>query len=220
MARIIATPEDVAEGVAALIAADARLAAVHRLTGQPPLRRSEPGFATLAEIVVAQQVSTASARAIWQRCRLVFDPFEPGTLLAAPEERYRAAGLSGPKIRTLRALAAALAGGLDLDALAGLTADEAHAALTRVPGIGPWTADVYLLFGLGHADAFAAGDLAVREAARVAFGLEARPQVPALLALAEAWRPWRGVAARLLWAYYPLVKGRRDGQGLPLGDDT
>ena len=89
-----------------------------------------------------------------------------------------------------------------------MDADDAHAALTALHGIGPWTADIYLLFCLGHADAFPAGDLAVQEAARIAFGLRKRPDAKALTKIAEAWRPWRGVAAHLLWAYYHAVKKR------------
>ena len=120
-----------------------------------------------------------------------------------------------PKIRTLRALATAIDEGLDLDGLAALSADKAHARLTAVKGIGPWTADIYLMFCLGHADAFAAGDLALQEAARLAFDLEARPTARVLAELAERWRPWRGVAARLLFAYYAKTKQGRVGAPVP-----
>jgi DNA-3-methyladenine glycosylase II len=220
MARIIETPDDVAEGVAALCNADPRLAAMHRLTGLPPLRRTVGGFEGLAWIIISQQVSVASARAIWARTRAMFAPLTPGELTVAGDERFRAAGLSGPKIRTLRALAQAVEGGLDLEALADVEADQAHAALTAVKGIGPWTADIYLMFCLGHADAFAAGDLALQEAARLALGLDARPKSEALLTHAEAWRPWRGVAARLLWAYYAITKSGREGAPMPSGETT
>jgi len=219
MARIIADMADIAEGVAALRRLDPRLAAVHDVTGGPPLRRSVPGFEGLAGIIVAQQVSTASARAIWARCLAVFQPMAGETILAAPDEAFRRAGLSRPKIAALRAVAAASGNGLDLDGLAALDADAAHAALVTVKGVGPWTADVYLLFCLGHADAFAAGDLALREAARAALGLPERPSVADLAAASQAWRPWRGVAARLLWAYYAWMKGR-EGAPLPSGDPT
>jgi DNA-3-methyladenine glycosylase II len=99
-------------------------------------------------------------------------------------------------------------GQIDLTAVGDMDADVAHAALTALHGIGPWTADIYLLFCLGHADAFPAGDLAVQESARIAFGLAKRPGAKALIKMAEAWRPWRGVAAHLLWAYYHVVKKR------------
>jgi DNA-3-methyladenine glycosylase II len=213
MATIIHSRAEILAGVEALRRLDPRLAELYALCGEPPLRRRPGGFQELAWIVVSQQVSVASANAIWARTRAVFDPFTPERLLAAPDEDFRAGGLSGPKIRTLRAVAQAVADGFDLEALAALDADAAHAALCAVKGIGPWTADVYLMFCLGHADAFAAGDLALQEAARLVFGLEARPKPDQFIALAEAWRPWRGVAARMLWAYYAKVKS---GPGAPV----
>jgi DNA-3-methyladenine glycosylase II len=214
MVRIIRSLDDVAQGVAHLAAADPRLRRLHRMAGDPPLRREDPGLAGLARIVVAQQVSVASARAIWQRTAEILAPLTAETLLAAPDEDFRRAGLSRAKVKTLRALARSVADGLDLEALAELDADTAHQRLVALPGIGPWTADVYLMFCLGHADAFASGDLALREAARLAFDLDERPSPADLLAIAEAWRPWRGVAARLLWAYYRVAKAGR--QGAPL----
>jgi DNA-3-methyladenine glycosylase II len=220
MARIIDTTDDIADGIAALAVADPRLARLHRLAGDPPLRRRVGGFEGLAMIVVSQQLSVASANAIWARTRTIFDPFTPHAILAASEASFRLAGLSTPKIRTLRALAGAARDGLDLETLDRLGADEAHALLTAVKGIGPWTADIYLMFCLGHADAFAAGDLALQEAARLAFDLDARPRPAELLAHAEAWRPWRGVAARLLWAYYRVAKSGRDGAPLGAGGDS
>jgi DNA-3-methyladenine glycosylase II len=215
--RIIQTLADLEEGLAELCARDPRLAAVYALTGVPPLRRTSGGFEALASIVVAQQVSVASAQAIWTRTRTILDPLSPETVAVAPDEDFRRAGLSMPKIRTLRAMAAAVRDGFDLDRLAELDADAAHAALTRIPGVGPWTADIYLLTGLGHADAFAAGDLAIREAARLALDLPVRPAAAELLSLAEAWRPWRAVAARLLWAYYRVAKSGRDGAPMLTG---
>jgi DNA-3-methyladenine glycosylase II len=122
--------------------------------------------------------------------------------------------LSAPKIRTLRAIAEAIASGaLPLGTLSDLAADEAHAVMTAVKGIGPWTADIYLLFCLGHPDAFPAGDLALQEAARLAYGLDGRPKEQDFVALAERWRPWRGVAAKVLWAYYRIAKAR---EGAPV----
>lgn len=176
---------------------------------RPTLRKRAEGFEGLAWIVVGQQVSTASAEAIWKRVRARFDPLTPAILLAASDEDLRGAGLSSPKIRTLRAAAEAVeSGALRLDGLAALPAEAAHGQLTAIKGIGPWTADIYLLFCLGHPDAFPAGDLAVQEAARIACKLEARPDARALASLAERWRPWRGVAAKLLWALYRLEKKR------------
>jgi DNA-3-methyladenine glycosylase II len=184
----------------------------------PVLRKRPAGFEGLAWIVVGQQVSTASAAAIWARVRERFAPVTPAAILAASEESLRAAGLSAPKMRTLREAArAVLEGRLPVDALGRMSAEEAHAALTSVKGIGPWTADVYLLFCLGHPDAFPAGDLALQEAARMAFRLEARPDAPALTRLAERWRPWRGVAAKVLWALYRQAKAREGAPVAPPG---
>lgn len=206
---LLDTADAMARGTQALARRDPVMRRLAAEQGPPPLRKREPGFAGLAQIVVGQQVSTASAAAIWARCLVELAPLAPATIAEAPDERFRAAGLSRPKIRTLRAIAAAIAdGSLPLDALHEHDADTAHRLLTAVSGIGPWTADVYLLFCLGHPDAFAAGDLALQEAARVAAGLEARPDDVALLAMAEAWRPWRGIAAGLLWAYYRRIKAR------------
>ena len=219
MVAIIQSLDDIKAGLAVLRASDPRLDAVHRLAGDPPLRRAEQGFVGLARIVVSQQVSVASAAAIWRRTCEVFDPLTPSRILAAPDEEFRRAGLSAPKIRTLRAIARAIEDGLDLAALGAQDAAAARLALTAIKGIGPWTADVYLMFCVGHADAFAAGDLALREAARLALDLPARPTPDELIALAEGWRPWRGVAARLLWAYYRVAKAGRDGAPIiPTGD--
>jgi DNA-3-methyladenine glycosylase II len=200
---------DLEEGMAALAALHPHWRTVIARTGLPPLRRREGGFIGLLGIVVAQQVSVASARAIWLRVETVLAPLTPERILAASDEEMRLAGLSRPKQRSLRAIASAIVtGGLDLPGLTEADADLVHDRLTAVSGIGPWTADIYLLFCLGHRDGFAAGDLAVQEAARIAFGLPARPKAKELTAMAEAWRPWRGVAARLLWAYYAKLKAR------------
>jgi DNA-3-methyladenine glycosylase II len=201
-------------GLDALVGLDPVMARLVREGALPRLRFRRAGFEGLAFIVVGQQVSTASANAIWGRVMERFPTLTPDAVLAASDEELRAPGLSGPKIRTLRAVASAVAAGdLALEALAVLAADEAHASLCRVKGIGPWTADVYLLFCLGHRDAFPAGDLALQEAARIAYDLPARPSGPELTALAERWRPWRGVAAKVLWAFYRIAKAR---EGAPL----
>ncbi len=177
--------------------------------GPPPLRRREPGVAGLAAIIVSQQVSVASASAIFSRLEARVVPLEAGSLAKATEEELRACGLSGAKVRALRAVADAIVGGdLNLPGLARLDAEDAHKALVAVKGIGPWTADIFLLFCLGHPDAFPAGDLALQEAARLALDLKRRPDAARLERIAERWRPWRGVAARMLWAYYRGVKAR------------
>ncbi len=174
--RVISCVADIEEGLAALVAADERLAPVCARAGEVPLRRSTTDFAGLASIIVSQQVSKASADAIFSRLRSMVDPLDAATLLEAGEARLREAGLSGPKQRTLVNIARAVDGGeLDLQGLALMPAGEAIAAMTAIKGIGPWTAEIYLLFCAGHADIFPAGDLALQEAVRAAFALEKRP---------------------------------------------
>ncbi|MGP0091231.1 MAG: DNA-3-methyladenine glycosylase family protein [Xanthobacteraceae bacterium] len=206
----IHTEADLLAGLERLMKLDPRLAPVRAVAGTLPLRRRPGGFAGLASIIVSQQLSTASAAAIWRRFAEAFDPHDHRTVLRARAPQLARAGLSAAKIRTLKALAKAIDQGLlDLGLLAHLPADEAHRALVAHHGIGPWTADIYLLFCLGHADAWPAGDLALQEAMRMAFALASRPTTKEMGPLAEAWRPWRGVAACLLWSYYRAIK-RRD----------
>lgn len=208
----IVSEADLRRGVHALRRRCAVMRSVHAATGDPPLRIMAPGFEGLSRIVVGQQVSTASATAIWGRLSSAIVPMSAVELLAASEERLRAVGLSRPKIRTLYAIArAATHEGLDLDNLSNASDEAVHDALTSVSGIGPWTADVFLMFCLGRRDAFAAGDLALQVAAQHALSLDARPTAIELLEVAERWRPWRAVAARLLWAYYRVIKQTRSG---------
>lgn len=214
MSRRLETKADVEAALMRLLAADPRLATLVAVAGPPPLRRRAGGFAGLASIVVGQQLSTASASAIFGRLSAAFDPLDHGAVRRARKAKLQRIGLSEAKIRTLRAVADAIEKKhIDFEALADMPADEAHEKLVAIHGIGPWTADLYLLFCLGHADAFPAGDLALQEAARLGFGLKKRPDAKQLAALAEKWRPWRGVAAKLLWAYYRAVKRR---EGVPL----
>ncbi|MGV6875008.1 DNA-3-methyladenine glycosylase family protein [Pseudochelatococcus sp. B33] len=209
--RVIDSEADLAEGMQVLAAADPVWERLIARTGVPPLRRRPGGFAGLAAIVVGQQVSVASARAIWDRTGLVLGEVTAARVRLASDEELRQCGLSRPKQRALRAMAVAVAeGGLDLAALEYADADTVRERLTAIAGIGPWTADIYSLMCLGHRDGFASGDLALQEAARQTFGLSARPAARELHALAEQWRPWRGVAAHLLWAYYAVLK-RREG---------
>lgn len=210
MATLLKTDQVLKRGFDALAKADPVMARLANEGITPQLRKRSPGFEGLAWIVVGQQVSTASATAIWGRLRAILEPATPQRFLDLPDENLRAAGLSAGKVRTLRTVATeVIAGRLPLADLHGFPADEAHNLLTRVKGIGPWTADVYLLFCLGHPDAFPSGDLAVQEAARLAYGLAQRPDARALNAMAERWRPWRGVAAKVLWAYYRVAKARK-----------
>ncbi|WP_265517561.1 DNA-3-methyladenine glycosylase family protein [Nitratireductor luteus] len=205
----IETLEDIALGLEALVALDGRLAAVHRASGDIPLRRNAPGFASLASIIVSQQVSRASADAIFGRlCRLI-DPLTAENLLVAGQGPLVEAGLSRAKQRAMTGLAEHVAGGaIDLDALCALQAEEAITLMTALPGVGPWTAQVYLLVSAGHADVFPAGDVALQAAVAQALGWEVRPDASRLALEAESWRPWRSVAARLFWAYYREMRGR------------
>ncbi len=206
--RTIETAEDLAAGLAYLAAADSRLASVIAVAGALVPRRRAAGFAGLARVIVGQQVSVASADAIWARCLAAFPEMTPEAIGRARLPRFRKAGLSSPKIRTLRAVAAACRDGLDLDGLAALPAEEAHAALCAIKGVGPWTADIYVLFCLGHPDVFPAGDLALRIAVADAFGLAAPVAADELAAVAAGWSPWRSVAATLFWGYYAARKKR------------
>jgi DNA-3-methyladenine glycosylase II len=216
MASYIHTEADLDSGLEALAQADRRFASILATAGRPLLRRRPHGFAGLAATIVAQQLSTASAGAIWGRLAAAFDPFEPAAISRARPARLARLGLSSPKIRALKEIARAITRGeLVLATLGERAAEDAHAALTAVHGIGPWTADIYLLSCLGHADAWPAGDLALQEAARIAFALPARPNAKEMAALAEPWRPWRAVAARVLWTYYRAVKGREGAPTQP-----
>jgi DNA-3-methyladenine glycosylase II len=189
------------------------MARLHGELGAPPLRRRPAGFEGLVHIVTFQQISTSAARAIWDRTVGVFGPVTAARLAAGSDEDFRLAGQSRPKVKTLRAISAAiLDGSLDLDAIGRLDADAAHAALVRVKGIGPWTADVYLLSCLGHPDAWPAGDIALQAATRDLLGLAARPDAKAMALLGERWRPHRAVAARLLWAHYARLRGGRTAE--------
>ena len=173
----------------------------------PALRRREPGFAGLAQIIVGQQLSTASANAIWSRMSGAFDPFHHDSIRRATAARLGTLGLSAAKIKTLKLLAAEIRSTrLDLEALGERDADEAHRTLTALHGVGPWTADVYLLFCLGHGDAWPAGDLALQDGVRLGLGLKSRPTTKEMGVLAEVWRPLRGAAAHLWWAYYRVAR--------------
>ena len=202
--RIIESLDCVAEGAAWLGAQDARFAEALGLVGALPLRRHADGFTALLDAIVGQQVSVASANAIWARMEAAGVVSLDG-VNAASDEDLRAVGLSRQKARYAKALAGS---GIDFISLRGKVDEVVIAELVAVPGIGRWTAEIYAMFALGRADVFAPGDLALQEGAKLLFGLEARPSEKALRVMAEAWSPWRSVAARVLWAYYHVVKSR------------
>src|SRR5579862_8929802 len=192
---------DLDDAVTALVKRDPRLKPVFEIAGMPALRRREPGYAGLAHIVCGQQLSTASASAIWARLTKAFDPFHHDAIRRARADRLGRLGLSAAKIKTLKNLAREIVTErLNLDVLANEDADAAHHTLVSLPGIGPWTADVYLLFCLSHGDAWPAGDLAVQEGIKIGLGLQARPTAKEMAPIAEPWRPMRGAAAHLWWA--------------------
>ena len=202
--RIIETEACVAEGAAWLAQQEPVLARALELTGPLALRRRDDGAQALLSAIVSQQVSVASANAIWARLEgagLV----NPEAILAAHDDEFRACGLSRQKIRYARALAAS---GIDFDALRNLSDSAVVDTLVAVPGIGRWTAEIYAMFSLGRADVFAPGDLALQEGVRMLFDMQFRPNERALRSYCERWQPWRGVAARLIWAYYGLQKTR------------
>lgn len=202
--------DDLDAALQVLVRQDPRLKPVMDMTGQAPLRRRTPGFTGLAAVICGQQLSTLAAAAIWARMVEAYDTVEHHHIRTARSDRLRRLGLSAAKIKTLKFIAGEIAAGrLDLAKLADAPADDAHDALTALHGIGPWTADVYLLFCLGHCDAWPAGDLAVQEAVRIGLGLKSRPTVKEMAVIGDAWRPYRGAAAHLFWAYYKVVKANR-----------
>ncbi|MGJ8617838.1 MAG: DNA-3-methyladenine glycosylase family protein [Sulfitobacter sp.] len=208
LGRIIKNPIDVQQGAAWLVKAEPRFACVLEQTGPLPLRLKPQGFNALLEIIISQQVSVASADAI--RARMVEAGLtSEASVRAAGDAGLRAAGLSRPKARYALALAGAK---IDYSALRQMTDEAVIARLCEVPGIGPWTAHIYIMFCMGRADMFPPGDLALQEAAKVLFDLPERPSPQDLSAMAQAWSPWRSVAARALFAYYRIVK-QREGLG-------
>ncbi|MFZ1109105.1 MAG: DNA-3-methyladenine glycosylase 2 family protein [Rhodomicrobium sp.] len=206
--RFIRSDEDLAWHVAKLAKAHPVFAPLRKEAGVIPVRWLDRGFKGLVWVVAGQQISVAAGRAIFGRLEAALGEITAETLAAASDEVLRAAGFSAPKMRTLRALQEAA---LDFDALEEKSAEEAILSLCAIKGVGPWTAEVYLLFAAGHPDIFPAADLALQESARIAFALDARPSARDLRAMSEAWAPWRSAAARLLWAHYRVRKGGKTG---------
>jgi DNA-3-methyladenine glycosylase II len=210
--RFIRSDEDLAWNITQLAEARPVFAPLREEAGAIPARWLPRGFKGLVWVVTGQQISVAAGRAIYGRLEAALGDITAETLAAASDDVLRTAGFSAPKMRTLRALQeAALAGALDLDAVEEKGSEEAILSLCAIKGVGPWTAEVYLLFAAGHPDIFPAADLALQESARIAFALDARPSTRALRELSDAWAPWRSAAARLLWAYYRLRKGGKPG---------
>ncbi|MGF7160971.1 DNA-3-methyladenine glycosylase II [Rhodoligotrophos appendicifer] len=217
MFSTIESLDHIQEGIDALIASEPRFSVIFQIAGLPPLRRLPGGYAGLLRIITEQQISLASAKAIWGRMVEQHAPLDPLRILTLTDAEFRTVGQSAAKIRTIRNLSQAIADGLlDVDGLVHLPDDEVRKRLMAIPGIGPWTADVFLLACLGRQDAWPAGDLALQVAAAVAFELPARPSAKEMLLIAEPWRPWRAVAARLIWAYYATLKPQPIRETSPL----
>jgi len=206
--RFIRSDEDLEWQIGSLTQAHPMFEPLREAAGAVPVRWLDRGFKGLVWVVTGQQISVAAGRAIYGRLEAALGEITAETVAAAGDDVLRAAGFSAPKIRTLRAIQeAAIAGNLDLDALEEKSAEEAILSLCTIKGIGPWTAEVYLLFAAGHPDIFPAADVALQESMRLAFALDARPATRDLREMSDAWSPWRSAAARLLWAYYRVRKG-------------
>jgi DNA-3-methyladenine glycosylase II len=205
--RFIESDSDLMEGTAYLSSICPVMAQLVVDVKLPPLRRSSGGFAGLASIVLAQQLSVAAADTIEKRLIACIKKVTPDAIMKARPAILRACGLSDAKVKTLKALAKAVkSGSLNFKKLDRLEPDLAREMLTQITGIGPWTSDIYIMFALGHADGFAPGDLALQEAARISYGWKKRPDAARLEKYAVQWSPWRGVAARLLWARYAQIR--------------
>lgn len=198
------SPEALELHLEALLVRDPRLVPIAEAAGQFALRNTHRGFAGLARIVTGQQVSVASARAIWSRFEALPGALEPLTYLLLDEATVRGAGFSGGKYRTMRAVAEA---GLDFATLDTLPAADAVAALTSIKGIGPWTAELYLMFCAGHPDVFPVGDLALQKAVMQGLKLRTRPEGSRLEKIAKRWAPHRATAALLFWRYFAATRG-------------
>lgn len=205
---VLDSEAQLAEAIFRLAAIEPRFGGIVTRHGIPPLRRSEPGLRGLLRIVTDQLISLKAGEAIWRRIEAELHPFDADIIGGMEHTRLMALGLSGAKARTFQALAKAVCEGhLQFDELAGVSDDDVVQRLQKNKGIGPWTADIYLLSAMGRADAWPAGDLALQAAAQDLFGLPGRPGPQDMKRLAEAWRPIRSVAARLLWSHYRGLKG-------------
>ena len=205
---VIETDADIATGVEFLVAREPCFAKVITVHGLPSARRVENNMASLLKIVTEQLISLKAADAIWRRIETRLHPFEPQEILKFSVEELQGLGLTRAKARSFQAIAMAIhSGELDFDSLHEVPDQDVLAKLLALPGIGPWTAEIYLLTALGRADACPSGDLALQMAAQDLFAMNCRPSPKAFLERAENWKPWRSVAARLLWSHYRGLRG-------------
>lgn len=210
---IIRNDADIRTGLGELLLLDPRLIPIAEIAGPLPLRLATPGFAGLASIIVSQMVSRASADAIWRRIEAA-GPVTAQAYAALAPDIIATFGLSRAKASTLKSLSqAVLTGAIDLDGICVIEGEEALRQLVSLPGIGPWTAEVYLMFCAGHADIFPGGDVALQTSVGRAFAMEVRPSSRQLVETARSWSPYRSIAARLFWAYYAATMRR---EALPI----
>ena len=201
------------EAILALGRRDPDFAGIEARAGPLPWRRRDPGFAGLLRTICGQMISNQAAAAIWRRLSALPGVLDPAGLLALDDDALRGAGLSRPKVAHVRALAAAvLDGRLDLVALRAAPDDATVAAIAAIPGLGPWTAQVHLVFGFERPDVFPAGDVALAAGVAHLKALPERPSPRALAEMALAWSPWRSLAARLLWHHWRHATGRPAGE--------
>jgi DNA-3-methyladenine glycosylase II len=202
------TLADLDTGIAHILAAEPRFTPIVVRSGTPSLRSADPGFEGLLTIITEQFLSLSAAAAIWNRIKSVIEPFNAETVLATPNDELKSLGLSQAKIKSFLAIAHRCnSGALDFNAIAAMDDGGVREALLALPGVGPWTVDIYLLSNLGRTDAWPAGDLALQVAAQNLLALEARPSPKQMDELARNWQPHRAAAARLLWAHYRNMKG-------------
>lgn len=214
LSDVIRTRADVDAHLAALLLHDPRLVPIAERCGEVPLRILGAGYAGLVKIIVGQLLSVAAASAIHQRLEAHLGTVTPEAMLAASEEDLRNLGLSRAKIKGLRSIATALeAGHFDLGGLGVFDGDEALRRLMQLPGVGRWTAEIYLISALGHPDYFPAGDLALRKVVGLVVEADELPSESDVRTIAKAWSPHRAVAARLLWRYFAVM---RDKEGIVL----
>lgn len=200
------TEADLNQAIAQLFSVEPRFARVLERHGLPSLRHMEPGLKSLLRIVTDQLISLKAGEAIWRRLEARLGDFECANVRDCPIDELRALGLSGTKAKTFHAAADAFRH-LDHAEIETLPDREVLTHLTRIHGIGPWTADIYLLSALRRADAWPSGDLALQVAAQDLLGLPGRPEAKSMIALAAGWSPVRAAAARLLWSHYRGLKG-------------
>jgi DNA-3-methyladenine glycosylase II len=211
----LSTPDILQRQLKALLRRNPDLRPVAKLAGTFDIRLTPGGFAGLVRVICGQQLSVASARAIWGRFAELPGALDPASYLKLDEASVRAVGFSAGKYRTARVIAeAVVAGTLDFDLVEKLPADEATAYLVAHKGIGPWTAEIYLMFCSGHPDIFPAGDLALQKAVGHALGMDHSPGAKELIEIARAWSPYRHAAALLFWKYYASVLRKAGGIAL------